>query len=50
MTLLWQDVLVTVIASAAAWAVVQRVRAAFSSSKKSAACEGCEKCGQAEHQ
>jgi hypothetical protein len=48
MTLLWQDVLVTVIASAAALAVVQRVRAAFSPRKKSAACEGCEKCGQAE--
>lgn len=45
MDLLFQDIVVTAIASAAMLVLIQRVRGLFfSSRRKSAGCEGCPKC------
>lgn len=41
---IFQDVVVTVIASAAALVLIQRVRGVVTSSRKSASCDNCPTC------
>ena len=44
MDVLLQDIIVTVVASASALVLVQRVRGMLFSSKKTTGCEACPKC------
>lgn len=43
---LFQDIVVTLIASGAAFVLIQRVRAVVSPSRKSTGCDACPKCEQ----
>ena len=44
MDLFVQDIIVTVVASASALVLVQRVRGVFSSNRKATGCDACPKC------